>query len=83
MKNFIEFEFVISEVRSVLYSIKHTYPTSDVTNSAESTFYILQLYANNFATRRDFVLQQKANRLIFYAIQIKNEKFYCQYPLKL
>ena len=55
MKNFIEFE-LITELRSVLSSM-NPYLTSDFTSCAESAIYILQIFANNFATKRDTVLQ--------------------------
>ena len=32
---------------------KHTYPTSDVTSSAELAFYIMDILANNFTTKKD------------------------------
>ena len=44
---------------------KHTHPTCDVTSCAESAIYTLQIFANNFATKRDSVVQLTANRLIF------------------
>ena len=37
--------------------IKPTYPTSDVTTFAESAVYILYIFANNFGTKRDSLLQ--------------------------
>ena len=33
--------------------IKPTFPTSDVTTFAESTVYILYIFANNFGAKRD------------------------------
>ena len=37
--------------------IKPTYPTSDVPTFAKSAVYILHIFANNFATKRDSLLQ--------------------------
>ena len=35
----------------------HIYPTGDAISCPESAFYILQFFANNFATKRESVLQ--------------------------
>ena len=37
--------------------IKPTYPTGDVTAFAESAVYTLHIFANNFGTKRDSLLQ--------------------------
>ena len=44
---------------------KPTYQTSDVTTFAESAVYILHVFANNFGTKRDSLLQCTANQLNF------------------
>ena len=36
--------------------IKDTNPTCDVTSFAESAIYILHIFANNFQTKRDYLL---------------------------
>ena len=35
---------------------KHTYPSNDVTNCAESGIHIIHIFVNNSATKRDSVL---------------------------
>ena len=37
--------------------IKPNYPTSDVITFAESAVYIFYIFANNFGTKRDSLLQ--------------------------
>ena len=41
----------------VFVFIKPIYPTSDVTTFAESVVYMLHIFANNFGTKRDSLLQ--------------------------
>ena len=57
MQDFIELELLITELRSVLYSINISYSIGDVTSCTESASYILQIFANIyiFATLRDIV----------------------------
>ena len=50
---------------------KTTYPTSDVTNFAESAIHILHIFANNFAIKRDSVISKRPIDLFFHAVSHK------------
>ena len=70
MHNFIEFEVIITDLCSFMYLLKPTYKTGDVTTFAEPAVYILYLFANNFASKKEysFYYSKRPISLLFHAL---------------
>ena len=60
----------------VFVSVKPPYPTSGVTTFAESAVHILYIFANNFGTRRDSLLQKRPIGLLFHAFPLETIKVF-------